>query len=481
MSSHFNLKGKWGLIVLFGFIFFNSCKKFVEVDAPYTSFNSENVYTTDATAIAAITTMFTRLGTANGGITATTATVTCPTALSADELVLFPGNAPEATAFYKNDLTSSTAPTFWLFYYQEIYLANAAIEGLNKSTTLTPAVKQQLLGEAKFIRAFCFFYLANLYGDVPLAISTNYKVNSLMSRTPEVQVWQQIKTDLLEAGDLLNENYVGADLTTGNAVTERVRPNKWAAAALLSRAYLYSQEWENAEFESTAIINVKNMYDTVPLSKAFLKDPTINKEAIWQIQSVTTGWNTNDGRLFILPTAGPNTSSNPVSLNREIIYSFEANDGRRSNWTKGIKVGSDSFYYAYKYKSATLNASVTEYLTVFRLSEQYLIRAEARAQLDKISEAQSDLNTIRKKAGLENIMPATKADLINAILEERRHELFCEWGHRWLDLKRTNKVDQVMGKETPLKGGVWQPTDKFYPISIDELTANPNLTQTPGY
>jgi len=70
---------------------------------------------------------------------------------------------------------------------------------------------------------------------------------------------------------------------------------------------------------------------------------------------------------------------------------------------------------------------------------------------------------------------------ISIILHEKRVELFCEWGLRWLDLKRTNTVDAVMGVETPLKGGTWQTADKFYPIPTSELIVNPNLTQTPGY
>jgi hypothetical protein len=470
-NKYFQLN-QWGLVVLLWIAFFCGCKKYIEVEAPYTSFNGENVYTTDATAISAVTAMLAKSEPLSIGFSA---------GLSSDELSLFPGNPLDKMAFYKNELTTSTAPTFWRLFYQQVYLANAAIEGLNKSNSLTAAVKQQLLGEAKFMRAFCYFYLVNLYRDVPLVVSTDYKVNSLMSRIPATQVWQQIFSDLLEAKDLLNTSYVGADVIMGNAATERVRPNKWTATALLSRAYLYNQDWSNAEAQATEIINNKAMYDTVSLANAFVKNPTINKEAIWQIQPITTGWNTNDARTFILPTTGPNATTNPVSLNKGIVYSFESNDGRRTNWTKGIKVGADSFYYAYKYKSATLNAPVTEHLIIFRLAEQYLIRAEARAQQDKISEAKDDLNIIRKRARLTNTPANDKSSVLTAIFNERKVELFCEWGHRWLDLQRTNKIDQVMGIETPLKGGAWQTTDKFYPISLDELTANPNLTQTPGY
>jgi hypothetical protein len=456
----------------------SSCKKFIEVEAPYTSFNGENVYTTDATAISAVTALYTKLGYADASVNRPSYYL----GLSSDELTLFSGsNSQELVGLYTNDLTAAAAPSLWSQFYPNIYLANAAIESLMKSNSLTPEVNQQLLGEVKFMRAFYYFYLVNLYGDVPLVLTTDYKQNTLMTRTSATVVWQQIISDLKEAKDLLNTNYVGADVISTSATTERVRPNKSTASALLARSYLYNQDWANAEAQANDVIGTVSLYDTVSLSNAFVKNPIINKEAIWQIQSTTTGWNTNDARVFILPATGPSPGSYPFYLNKRLVNSFEAGDNRRSSWIKGIKVGVDSFYYAYKYKSAILNAPVIEYITVFRLAELYLIRAEARAQLGDIAGAKADLNLIRARARLSSTSANTKDELIIAILKERRVELFGEWGLRWFDLKRTNTADLVMSVETPLKGGAWQGIDKFYPIPLNELIANPNLTQTPGY
>jgi len=116
-----------------------------------------------------------------------------------------------------------------------------------------------------------------------------------------------------------------------------------------------------------------------------------------------------------------------------------------------------------------------------RLAEQYLIRAEAMAQQNKIPEAAADLNVIRSRAGLPNTTAATQSAMLAAILQERKAELFTEWGHRWLDLKRTNTVDSVMSVVAPQKGGTWQSIQKYYPIPQSELNADPNLVQTPGY
>ena len=127
---------------------------------------------------------------------------------------------------------------------------------------------------------------------------------------------------------------------------------------------------------------------------------------------------------------------------------------------------------------------MTEYIMVLRLGEQYLVRAEARAQLNKINEAKSDLNAIRTRAGLPNTTAMDQSSLLAAILDERRHELFCEWGHRWFDLKRRGQVDAVMSVITPLKsnGAIqWRSYQQYYPITQGELDKAPNLTQTPGY
>ena len=87
--------------------------------------------------------------------------------MSADELTFSLGN--NNCDFYTNSLSSlDISPDFWSVAYQNIYVANAAIEGISASSELSPAVKQQALGEATFVRAFNYFYLVTLYGDVPL-------------------------------------------------------------------------------------------------------------------------------------------------------------------------------------------------------------------------------------------------------------------------------------------------------------------------
>jgi hypothetical protein len=119
-----------------------------------------------------------------------------------------------------------------------------------------------------------------------------------------------------------------------------------------------------------------------------------------------------------------------------------------------------------------------EYNVTLRLAEQYLIRSEARAQLTKISGAQADLDSVRIRAGLAKTTASTKDDLLTAIASERKVELFGEFSHRWFDLKRTGKADQVIGA---LKPATWKSTAVLAPIPSDERLKNPSLTQNDGY
>ena len=121
---------------------------------------------------------------------------------------------------------------------------------------------------------------------------------------------------------------------------------------------------------------------------------------------------------------------------------------------------------------------------VLRLAEQYLIRAEASANSGDLGGAIKDLNTIRSRAGLPPLANSlNRSQVLSAVAQERKVELFAEWGHRWFDLKRTGAIDSVMSIVTPQKlpGSKWNSYQQLYPISLTQLSYNPNLKQNPGY
>jgi hypothetical protein len=320
-------------------------------------------------------------------------------------------------------------------------------------------------------------------GDSPLTTTTNPVINSALPRSPVPLVYQQIVADLKEAQQLLNENYQNKDLQNYTGTPERIRPTKWAATALLARTYLYLAEYANAEMEASKIISNKTQFSLLPaLNSVFLKN---SAEAIWQLQPVQAGQNTPDALVFRLPITGPNANANPVYLNPQILNAFEQGDLRRygGNWVDSVIVSGTTYFYPTKYKATTTSGAATEYLMAFRLAEQFLIRAEARAQQNNIGGAQEDLNTIRTRAGLPNTKANDKTSLLTAVLNERQVEFFTEWGHRWLDLKRSGNVDAVMNVVTPLKanGTQWQSYQQLYPVDYNDILKNSNLKQNNGY
>jgi hypothetical protein len=444
---------------------FNSCERFLEVDPPKTKIETSLVFKNERTADQAIIAIYATMSNTGAFASGDENSVSTLCGLSADELINYPRKMPEPQEFDENDLTALNANVFnlWTSLYKAIYLSNAALEGLDAAASINSNVKTVLKGEALFDRAFCYFYLVNLFGDVPLIISTDYAINAKAPRVAKDNVYKQIINDLLEAKALLNDDYNGA---------ERIRPNKATAEGMLARVYLFTGDWGNAELYSTLVID-QTRYELTDLNKVFLAN---SLETIWQLKPGTqidlVSGATHEASVFTPPMI-----LNFNVLQSTLVTSFEPGDQRYVEWVR--KYG--TIYHPYKYRQNNVNNPLTEYSTVLRLSEQILIRAEARAQLDNLwgnNSAEADINRIRNRAGLGNTSAGTKDQLLSAIAQERRVELFTEWGHRWLDLKRTNQADLVLD---PLKPK-WSSIDALYPIPQKERNNNPNLKpQNPGY
>lgn len=465
-------------LILFCIIesFFIGCKRFVEVPAPPNSIVGDVIYTNNASAASAVSGMFESMA-LTGTVTGGSPSITSITGLTSDELYLYPSNNALNNQAYSNSLLSTNAPPIWSNLYNYIYQANLIISGISNSMNVTDSLKRQYIGEAKFIRAFCYLYLVNLYGDVPLILKTDYNDNLFAAKSAKDKIYSQIVQDLKDAQFNLKINYVGP---TGSITTDRVRPNIAAATALLARVYLYLGNWTDAESQATLIIS--NSLGTYNLgafpSNIFAKTST---EAIWQLERPNSGINTADAYMF-LPSSYGGASAIPfVFLSDSLANSFEPGDIRKSKWLISTSLSGKLYYSPYKYTLGATNSVPQEYPILLRLAEQYLIRAEARAQQNNIDGGKADLNVIRGRANLPAVSPTDKNSLLSLILKERRVELFTEWGHRWLDLKRMGKIDSVMIITTPLKGGFWDSKDAFYPIPFSDIQRAPNLTQTPGY
>ncbi len=440
-----------------------SCKKYLEVGQPRTQLSSASVFSSDATATAAQLAIYSQMETQGLFFQ-----LPAYTGLAGDEFrnhSTFSDYVDLAT----NNLTAGNQliNTIWTNLYRYIYQCNAVLEGIDRSTALTPVIKEQLEGESRFIRAFCYYYLVNLYGPVPSVSSTDYTINSILARSPVSEIYAFIINDLVTAKALLPTGYKSG---TNSSSSERVRPNKWSAAALLARVYLHLGRWPEAEVESAGVIGSPVYGLSTDLNNSFLKG---SPEAIFQLMAVVPRFNSFPGGNFIL-SAAPSI----ISIAPGFLSSFRPGDRRQLAWTKSISTTAGIFYYPYKYKVGQNASSITEYTIVLRLAEQFLIRAEARAMQHKLTESEADLNIIRLRAGLSAINGLSQDALLDSIQTERKYELMFETGDRWINLKRTQTIDGVM---TPIKGSNWNETDHLFPIPQTERLRNPNLSQNPGY
>jgi starch-binding outer membrane protein, SusD/RagB family len=436
------------------------CKKLVQVDEPDDSLSAGAVFSNDSLAQAAVAGLYIKvLNTTrfllNGGMSLFPG-------LSADELErTSPSNFEDQ--FNYNGIFSNNQlvnVNLWKAAYIYIYQCNICMEGLQRSSGVSAEVKKRLTGEVQFVRALCYYYLVNLYGDVPLVLGTNADVNTLLPRTQADELYKQMEADLLGAFNALSDNKTNTF------------PTPSAAQALLARIYLHLQNWNKAEEMASTVINSGQFMLQADLNTVFKR---LSKEIIFQWAPVVDKTNAPEGVIFV----PANAALRPTYTLTGLLTAFEAGDLRKANWIKTVKIGAQNYDYPYKYKIYVSSSAPSEYNVVLRLAEQYLIRAEALARQNKITEAVADINTIRMRAQLPGISASISSEeCFQAIEKERRIELFAEWGHRWFDLKRTNRANAVLSAS---KGSNWHSNDQLYPIPFSELEADPNLRQNPGY
>lgn len=456
-------------------VLFSSCKKLVEIGPPTTQVGLDQAFASDATATSAV------LGIYNSNATRD---LLFPMSelpgLSANELQNNV-SSPSYDEFKTNSITITNGlinSTLWAYAYATLGQANAMMDGIDRSTTLSAPIKNQLLGETKVWRAFSNYYLVNMFGDVPMPVTDAPLTNATLARTPAAQVWELIIKDLTDAQSLLTDAY---------PATLRTRINRQTANALLARAYLYQKDWVKAEAASNAVINSGIYTLNKDLNTTF---SNTSNEIIWQLATLTgisTYTNNRDANGGNYAAAAGNIPA--VTLTDTLYNSLETADKRKNNWVTPTDIGGKNYKVITKYKQRVLAAGTTtgnEYNVMLRLAEQYLIRAEARTQQGNLGGAIADVDSIRSKAGLPMLdNNLSQPNLLLAIENERKAELFGEWGNRWFNLTRTpgisggkTRADEVIGGMRP---ATWTSTDILYPVPDAQRVINPALTQNPGY
>lgn len=450
-------------LLLYPILACTACEKLVDAGEPKTMLESSAIFSGKEALSSAVAGYYQQwMGNsgwiANGG-------VTLYAGLSADELInVYPDE--ELDRFRNNELVENNdlglSGNLWQAAYKSIFNANSILEGINKSSSIELGYSNQVKCEMLLGRALHYFYLANLFGPVPLVLTTDYEINQSLPATAVNKIYEQLVMDLEEASSLLTIEYP----TDG-----RVRPNRFAAQALLARIYLYQQNWQAAYKTASTIIEHEEMYQLENITDVFSKN---SREAIWQLQPSPGGYmNTGEGFLF---NPYDEYNSPMYTLGTTLSEAFSEPDLRK-NWIGINHASGTALSYPFKY-TIGVHTEITEHYFVLRLAELFLVRAEAATRLGNFDAACADINIIRDRAGLAPIGFTTEEALFNALMAERRLELFCEWGHRWLDLKRTNTTDAVL---KDYKAPYWQTTDQLYPIPRAQRQRNPYLKQNPGY
>lgn len=450
-------------IVSLLFSFLQSCENLIEIDLPDNQINTEDVFKDIHTTQAALANLYINVRQTslfNGGYSG----IGSITDSYCDNLDCFldPNSNTNLSEFYHNTVIPSnyTLSTLWKTNYEHIYALNAFIKGLSSSTYITEEDKSVFLGEAYFLRALYYHYLTQLFGDMPYTTITDYRFNTTISKTKTEDVLNYVEQDLKTALETLPAEYRNP---------ERIYPNKAAAELLLAKNYLLQKQY------TQAAIFAKNVLDKY----AYVLEEDINKvfkktaqSTIWQLGSNTSGTVTLEADNYIFKTLPPTL----YALNNELIGSFNNEDKRLLSWTNEVSQNGQSWYHAYKYKNN--NSNEDEHSIVFRIEEAYFVLIEALAYQNQIPEAVHYLNIIRQRAGLSPLPETlTREEFINEMLSESRKEFFCEHGHRFLDLKRNNRLGLL--KTIKLN---WKDKHALLPIPEGEILLNSNLLpQNNGY
>lgn len=436
-----------------------SCEKLIEVDVPDNQIPSgmvfENVQTADAALAALYAGMRDKSPVAGNNSGALLGIYT-------DDLDFYASAGSNGSFdLYKNQhiATNTDIYSYWSDAYGQIYVANAIIEGVERSPLLSVQDKNRVKGEALLMRGMIFFYLWQVFGDIPYPNSTNYKVNQSLAKTSALEVATKLEGDLHEAVGLLNNEYRNS---------ERIYPNKKVAQLMLAKVYILQKRWADAEVVLKSIVQSPLYQFQNDITKVFIKS---SAHILWQLKP-KSGFPTSESMAYYFAGAAPST----YALTQNLVNAFSPGDLRKQNWMVPVSVGQNTWYRTDKYKNRIND--LTEYSVVFRLEEVYLLLAEALTQQNKISETLPYINATRQRAGLTPLTSSiTKEVLLSEILLENRKEFFTEMGHRFLDLKRLDRLHDLITVKPN-----WKDYHKLWPLPQQELLLNPNLNpQNTGY
>ena len=352
-------------------------------------------------------------------------------------------------------------------------------------TAQQSARKNSLLGEAYFTRAFNYFYMARVWGDVPLITEyiADASAAAAPARTPQKEVLAQCISDLNIAASYLDWQ----DASSSDRV---VRADRGSVYALMAHVYAWIGDYDSCNIACDKVIN-SGSYSLVPRENILSIYKGKSQEGIFEIAQNTQA----EGQSPIAGIAGQtlmqpylaNQSIPAWAINTFTLYNLydTANDLRYKKAFVNVLVNNNPIVSCIKYSNVQYlgaNQTYPEVLNniiIFRLADIILLKAEAltaKASPD-YNEANVLVNSIRSAAGLQPIPLLTGNELFQAVIDERGRELFLE-GHRYYDLVRLAR--QTGNVQFPyITPAHFQAGQYYWPLDPILFTLNPNLKQTP--
>ncbi|QSE96327.1 RagB/SusD family nutrient uptake outer membrane protein [Fulvivirga lutea] len=380
--------------------------------------------------------------------------------IMATEMVAGNGTASAFQAFWQ-ELASGRVPASnfhvedsWIALYATVNAANIVIEYIPQISELTESEKSDMLGQAYFIRGLAFFDALRQYGEffnvssefgIPLKLQPSL-APSETARATVANSYTQIESDLQEAIDRL----------------ESASPffaSKVAAKALKARVHLYQNEFDQAETLATEVINeLGNLPDDY--NEIYTTEES--SEAIFELEFIQQ----DDPNVWSIEMY-----NNPpeVSVTNNLIDFFN----NRNENERGMLFETTSSGLNRCIKYGTTPQEDGENTIIIRLSEMYLIRAEALGRDGVPNDALPDINAVRNRAGLTSFTNiASDAELLTVLLNERRAEFAFE-GHYWFDMVRYGRMESIRGLES---------FRRIFPIPRREINiSDGTLVQNPEY
>jgi hypothetical protein len=367
---------------------------------------------------------------------------------------------------FLGDITNNSIHTdntevydMWMEVYKQIDRDNVILDRVPQ-VGIPASTSNPILGEAYFLRALSYSILVKYWGDVPMPLKPVVNANdaSTYSRTPAVQVYAQIISDLDNA----------AKLVTNTSNTRQATVT--AVSALRARVLLYRGSLTNSTADFAAALTAANAVLsgrdtlTVPYANLFTATGDNTSEDIFRV-AFTPSQENDLGYYFL------QAGRHEARVTSNLYNAYEPGDVRKAVTTTPRSSGSTT-YQGSKYPTTT----GTEHPHVIRLAEVVLIKAEVLARQGDLAGAVAEYNKVRVRAGLKPHVLGTdvktQSDVMAAIVKERRLELALE-GDRWPDLVRLGLAGTVKT--------LTNPGYALFPIPAHDINANPNLTQNGAY